>query len=208
MGFFFEAQGVTNHSISLSQVNKESGFSEDSEVLIDSEKGMLGYAISAQIPFLVAVDLSGGMVYSSSKITPNIYSSKIFNYYSVGDYGKVNDFGLHLHADAGSYVFLGVAGEVGFSNVKFTDSERNSQLVKDFGFYYSSHVRLGALIPLGYLIIKVFGQIGTSNYMFNSVKWIDGDKKYRNFSKINYSLDSPISEFASFGVNLTITIPD
>ena len=199
---------IEDNRISMSQQHKESGFSEESEAFNLSYKGILGYTISGQLAPWLFGDISGGLAYTWTELTPSYYSGQIFEYYSVGDYGRKNDYGIHLHMDLGSLVFIGISGEVGLSNMKFSNSERSGQRVKDFGTYYSYHYRAGLAIPFVYGIIKAYAQIGESNHFFNSVKWIDEGKKYRNFSKINYSSRSSLSNNITIGFNLTITIPE
>lgn len=199
---------VEDGILSMTQVNKESNFLEETVASCFTYKGLLGYTISAQYAPWLFADLSGGISYARSEIRSNNYLGQIFEYYSVGDYGKTNDFGLHVHLDLGSWLFVGVSGEAGLSNTKFTDSDRPSQLVKDFGTYYAAYLRVGVALPIYVGILKAFAQVGSSNHFFNSVKWIDEDKKYRNFSKINYVQNSAISNILSVGFNLTVTIPD
>jgi len=216
VGFFGEFK-LNESSISMSQENNQSNFQESSEAFCRSYKGVLGYAMSAQLsPYLFA-DLGGGLSYSYSDLNSSDYANQIFEYYPVGDFGRRNDIGLRLHLDLGSLVFAGISGEVGLSTIKFNNSERNSQIVKDFGTYYSVYLRGGVALPLVHVILKMYVQLGGTRHFYNSVKWIDIDKKYKNFSSIE-TVDTPTynsvangilsGEFLTCGFSLTLTLPN
>lgn len=115
-----------------------------------------------------------------------------FNYYQPGNQCKINDYGINLHIDAGTILYLGAEIDAGPSSILFTDNRTsNNQRVKSVGWFANARIQGGFSLPLPfwncdsqkYLNMKIYGFGGWSARHYK-MDWIDTDKKLKNFSTI------------------------
>lgn len=131
-----------------------------------------------------------------------------FEYYQPGNQGLIDDYGLNLHFDAGTILYVGAEIDAGVSHLSFTDSRISSQKVKSTGWYSNARFQFGVSIPLPLIIdagfilnMKAYGIIyGWSARTYN-MDWISDDKELKNFSTIQ-SNGTPLGAGLSLSILL------
>ena len=156
----------------------------------------LGAGISYNKSLMNATNATNEVIDStSSTITfgqaiPN--NIVFFNYYQPGNQCKIDDYGINLHIDAGTILYLGAEIDAGPSSILFTDNRTsNNQRVKSVGWFANARIQGGFSLPLPfwncdspkYLNMKIYGFGGWSARHYK-MDWIDTDKKLKNFSTI------------------------
>ena len=153
------------------------------------------------------VDLGFGLNYGRSVVNaiaknqsyePHIDFKKVeknnqtfFEYFQPGNQGIIDDYGLNLHFDAGTILYVGAEIDAGVSHLSFTDSRVSSQKVNSTGWYSNARFQIGISIPLplvinaGFILnLKAYGVIYGWSARTYTMDWNSDDKELKNFSTI------------------------
>jgi hypothetical protein len=114
-----------------------------------------------------------------------------FEYFQPGNQGIIDDYGLNLHFDAGTILYVGAEIDAGVSHLSFTDSRVSSQKVNSTGWYSNARFQIGISIPLPFVIdagfilnLKAYGVVYGWSARTYTMDWISDDKELKNFSTI------------------------
>jgi len=142
---------------------------------------------------------------SENSYNPDIEFDKLipsnqvfFNFYQPGNQCSMNDFGLNLHFDFGSWVYLGAEIDAGVSTISFSDSRVQEQTVKSTGWYSNARLQCGLSIPIlvpesdfAGLILKFYGVFMGWSARTYDLDWVSSDKTLNDFSRLQ-SNGSPV----------------
>lgn len=212
-GIYFIYESIS-YDTKLKQKFGLTDFTENYDSEIKSYPALkLGYSITGFSNMgisewaLLGVDFGIGLNYNRSimnalsqydepfqtiDFSPATQNNQIFfNYYQPGNQCKINDFGVNLHLDVGSIIYLGAEIDAGTSKIVFLDNRIEDQKVKSLGWFANARIHCGVSIPLPLLLesnskvnFKAYAVFLGWSARHYKMDWIAGDKKLKNFSTI------------------------
>lgn len=168
------------------------------------------------------VDLGFGLNYSKS-IMNALYSNQnynpitnfepaiknnqlFFDFYQIGNQCEISDYGLNIHFDAGTIIYVGAEIDAGLSGILFTDNRISGQQVKSLGWFANGRVQGGISLPMFLKVernvkinFKAYAVIQGWSSRYYKMDWISTDKKLKNFSTIQ-------TDGSPLGLGLSMTI--
>jgi hypothetical protein len=131
----------------------------------------------------------------------NFHYSPELNFESIqptGNQCTINDYGINLHLDAGTLVYIGAEFDAGVSHISFTDSKIQEQTVNSTGWYANARLQYGISIPLPFSLhsnfkmnFKMYGVFLGWSVRTYDLDWVSSDKTLNDFSRLQ-SNGSPI----------------
>ncbi len=206
---------TVNYQTTLKQTIASSGFNESYNAEICSYPSIkLGYSITAwgNLGFtdwtVWGVDFGAGISYSKSRmngfqdsinsITYPVFQNPVqnnqtfFNFYQTGNQCQIDDYGINLHFDIGTILYVGAEIDAGPSRIRFTDNRIQGQQVKSVGWFANTRLQGGLSIPLPFRVdsyfklnCKVYGIFYGWSARYYKLDWTSDDKKMKNFSVLD-----------------------
>ncbi len=136
----------------------------------------------------------------------NYNDQVFFNYYQPGNRCNISDYGINLHLDAGTILYVGAEVDAGLSHVSFSDNRILGQEVKSLGWYANARLQGGISLPMFLRVdrnvkinFKAYATFQGWSIRYYKLDWIATDKKLKNFSTLQ-------SNGTPFGSGLSMTI--